>query len=113
MQKTFLIGNLGNDPELRDSNGTPVCNFSMATTERWKDRQGNKQEKTEWHKIVAWGDLAHICAQYLRKGSKVHIEGKNRTRKWTDQQGMERYVTEVHAKEMEMLGHASSDDCPF
>ncbi len=110
MQKTLLIGNLGNDPELRDANGTPVCSFSVATTERWKDQQGNRQEKTEWHKIVAWGDLANICAQYLNKGSKVYIEGKNRTRKWTDQDGVERYVTEIHAKEMEMLGNNNSND---
>ncbi|WP_232371226.1 single-stranded DNA-binding protein [Desulfogranum marinum] len=104
MQKTTLIGNLGNNPELRDANGTPVCSFSVATTERWKDQQGNKQEKTEWHKIVAWGNLADICAEYLGKGSKVYIEGKNKTRKWTDQNKVERYITEIHAKEMEMLG---------
>ena len=106
MQKTTLIGNLGNDPELRDANGTPVCSFSVATTERWKDGQGNKQEKTEWHRIVAWGNLANICEQYLGKGSKVYIEGKNKTRKWTDQNSVERYITEIHAKEMEMLGNA-------
>jgi len=104
MQKTTLIGNLGNDPEIRDANGTPVCSFSVATTERWKDQQGNKQEKTEWHRIVAWGSLAEICAQYLGKGSKVYIEGKNKTRKWTDRNNVERYITEIHAKEMEMLG---------
>lgn len=106
MQKTTLIGNLGNDPELRDANGTPVCSFSVATTERWKDGQGNKQEKTEWHRIVAWGSLANICAEYLAKGSKVYIEGKNKTRKWTDPNNVERYITEIHAKEMEMLGNA-------
>ena len=108
MQKTTLIGNLGNDPELRDANGTPVCSFSLATTERWKDGQGNKQEKTEWHRIVAWGSLANICAEYLAKGSKVYIEGKNKTRKWTDRNNVERYITEIHAKEMEMLGNADS-----
>ena len=108
MQKTLLTGNLGKDPELRDANGTPVCSFSVATTERWKNREGNKQEKTEWHKIVAWGDLANICANYLRKGTKVFIEGKNRTRKWTDQSGVERYVTEIQAKEMEILSSANN-----
>ncbi len=108
MQKTTLIGNLGNDPELRDANGTPVCSFSVATTERWKDQQGNKQEKTEWHQIVAWGNLATICDQYLSKGSKVYIEGKNKTRKWTDQNNVERYITEIHGKEMEMLGNADN-----
>ncbi len=108
MQKTILIGNLGNDPELRDVNGTPVCSFSVATSERWKDREGNKQEKTEWHKIVAWGDLANICANYLRRGTKVFIEGKNRTRKWKDQNGVERYITEIQAKEMEILSSANN-----
>ena len=130
MQKTILIGNLGNNPELRDANGTPVCTFSVATTERWKDKQGNRQEKTEWHKIVTWNGLANNCSQYLHKGSKVYVEGKNRTRKWTDQNGVERYITEIHAKEMEFLtlpnsgsgnsndGHLppqgySGDDVPF
>lgn len=106
MQKTTLIGNLGNNPMLRDANGTPVCSFSVATTERWKDGQGNRQEKTEWHRIVAWGNLANICAEYLDKGSKVYIEGKNKTRKWTDQNKVERYITEIHAKEMEILANA-------
>lgn len=104
MQKTTLIGNLGNNPELRDANGTPVCSFSVATTERWKDGQGNKQEKTEWHRIVTWGNLATICGKYLSEGSKVYIEGKNKTRKWTDKNNVERYITEIQAKEMEMLG---------
>ena len=108
MQKTILIGNLGNDPELRDANGTPVCSFSVATSERWKDREGNNQEKTEWHKIVAWGDLANICANYLSRGTKVFIEGKNRTRKWKDQNGVERYITEIQAKEMEILSSANN-----
>jgi len=109
MQKTILIGNLGNDPEHRDANGTPVCSFSVATSERCKDREGNKQEKTEWHKIVAWGDLANICANYLRRGTKVFIEGRNRTRKWKDQNGVERYITEIQAKEMEILSSANND----
>lgn len=104
MQKTILIGNLGNDPELRDAQGKPVCTFSVATTERWKDQQGNRQEKTEWHRIVAWNQLAQTCADYLQKGSRVYIEGKNKTRKWTDQNGVDRYVTEIVAREMEMLG---------
>lgn len=110
MQKTTLIGNLGNDPELRDANGTAVCSFSVATTERWKDQQGNRQENTEWHKIVAWGNLANICAQYLKKGSKVYIEGKNKTRKWVDRENVAHYITEIHAKEMEMLGNAGGSN---
>jgi len=103
MQKTILIGNLGKEPELRKVNGTPVCNFSVATTERWKDQQGERQERTEWHNIVAWGDLATICSNYLTKGSKVYIEGKNKTRKWTDKNKTDRYITEIHAKEMQLL----------
>ena len=106
MQKTTLIGNLGSNPELRDANGTPVCSFSVATTERWKDGQGNKQEKTEWHKVVAWSNLANICAEYLKNGSKVYVEGKNQTRKWTDRNTVEHYITEIHAKEIEMLGNS-------
>lgn len=108
MQKTLLIGNLGKDPELREVQGKPVCAFSMATTERWKDQQGNRQERTEWHRIVAWYELATTCARYLKKGSRIYIEGKNRTRKWTDQGGVERYVTEIVARKMEMLDTANS-----
>lgn len=104
MQKTLLIGHLGNDPELHDAQGKSVCTFSLATTERWKDQQGNRQEKTEWHRIVAWNQLAQTCANYLVKGSRVFIEGKNKTRKWTDQNGVDHYVTEIIAREMEMLG---------
>jgi single-strand DNA-binding protein len=110
MQKTLLIGNLGNDPELRDANGNPVCMFSVATTERWKDRQGNRQEKTEWHKVVAWNDLANICSNFLKKGSRIYIEGKNKTRKWMDQNGVEHSVTEIIAKEIEML--STNSDVP-
>lgn len=110
MQKTILIGNLGSDPELRDANGTPVCSFSVATIERWKNQQGNKQEKTEWHQIVAWGNLATICDKYLSKGAKVYIGGKNKTRKWIDKNNVERYITEIHVKEMEMLGGTGGGD---
>ncbi|SHO53466.1 single-stranded DNA-binding protein [Desulfopila aestuarii] len=112
MQKTQLIGNLGNDPELREAHGKPVCTFSVATTERWKDQQGDRQEKTEWHKVVAWDQLAKTCAHYLKRGARVYIEGKNRTRKWTDQNGVERYVTEIVAKEMEMLGTPGNSSTP-
>lgn len=110
MQKTILIGNLGQDPTIREVNGKPVCNFSVATTERWKDQHGKKQEKSEWHKIVAWAALATICANYLKKGSRVYIEGKNRTRKWTDQNGVEYSITEVHATEMEMQPDSAQND---
>ena len=105
MQKTLLIGNLGGNPEVRHTqDGTPVASFSVATTKRWKDSEGNKQEHTEWHRIVAWRGLAETCEKYLEKGNKVYIEGENRTRKWEDKDGITRYTTEIIAKKMEMLG---------
>ncbi|MEA3467136.1 MAG: single-stranded DNA-binding protein [Thermodesulfobacteriota bacterium] len=105
MNKAMIIGNLGNDPELRyTQNQTPVATFSVASTERWKDSDGNKQEHTEWHRIVVWKGLAEVCNEHLSKGSKVFIEGKLRTRKWEDQDGNIRYSTEIIARDLEMLG---------
>ena len=105
MNKAMVIGNLGTDPEVRyTQNETPVATFSVASTERWKDSNGNKQEHTEWHRIVAWGRLAEICGEHLHKGDKVFIEGKLRTRKWTDRDDITRYTTEINARELEMLG---------
>ena len=96
INKAILIGNLGADPELRyTQSGTPVASFRIATTERWKDKDGNQQEQTEWHNIVAWSRLAEICGEYLNKGSRVYIEGKLQTRKWQDKSGQDRYTTEV------------------
>ena len=104
INKVILIGNLGADPEIRyTQSGTPVVNFRIATTERWKDQNGQQQEQTEWHSIVAWRRLAEICAEFLSKGSKVYIEGKLQTRKWQDQNGNDRYTTEIVAKDMQML----------
>lgn len=104
INKAILIGNLGADPELRyTQSGTPVASFRIATTERWKDKEGNPQEQTEWHNIVAWTRLAEICGEYLNKGSRVYIEGKLQTRKWQDQNGNDRYTTEIVAREMKML----------
>lgn len=104
INKVILIGNLGADPEIRyTQSGAPVVNFRIATTERWKGQDGQQQEQTEWHKIVAWRRLAEICAEFLSKGSKVYIEGKLQTRKWQDQNGNDRYTTEIVAKEMQML----------
>lgn len=104
INKVILIGNLGSDPEIRyTQNGTPVASFRIATTERWKDRDGQQQEQTEWHNIVAWRRLAEICGEYLAKGSRVYIEGKLSTRKWQDRDGNDRYSTEVVANEMKML----------
>jgi len=104
INKVILIGNLGADPEMRyTQNGTPVATFSLATTERRKGQDGQVQEMTEWHRIVAWQRLAEICGEYLSKGSKVYIEGRLQTRKWKDQSGNDRYTTEIVAREMKML----------
>ncbi len=104
INKVILIGNLGADPEIRyTQSGTPVATFNMATTRRWKDREGQQQEETEWHRIVVWSRLAEICGEYLNKGSKVYIEGRLQTRKWQDQNGNDRWTTEVVAQEMKML----------
>lgn len=109
VNKVLLIGNLGADPEIRyTQNGTPVATFSLATTERRKGQDGQVQELTEWHRIVAWKRLAEICGEYLSKGSKVYIEGKLQTRKWKDQSGVDRYTTEIVAWEMKMLSPRST-----
>ncbi len=114
VNKVILIGNLGADPEIRyTQSGTPVVNFRIATTERWKGQDGQPQEQTEWHQIVAWRRLAEICSEYLSKGSKVYIEGKLQTRKWQDQNGNDRYTTEIVARDMQMLsprGASSSNE---
>ena len=104
VNKVTLIGNLGSDPEIRyTQSGDQVATFNIATTERWKGQDGQVQESTEWHKIVAWSRLAEICGEYLHKGSKVYIEGKIQTRKWQDKDGNDRYTTEIIAREMKML----------
>ena len=109
MNKAMVIGNLGNDPEIRyTQKGAAVATFSIATTERWKDADGVQQEHTEWHKIVAWKGLAEICGDHLKKGSKVYIEGKMQTRKW-EENGITRHTTEIIAKSMEMLGGKTFD----
>ena len=105
LNKATLIGNLGSDPETRYmQDGTCVCNIRIATTERFKDRSGERQDRTEWHRIVLWGKLGEIANQYLRKGSQVYIEGKIETRKWTNKEGQDVYTTEIRANEMKMLG---------
>lgn len=104
VNKVILIGNVGADPELRyTAGGTAVTNFNIATNESWTDSSGERQERTEWHRIVVWGRLAEICNQYLRKGSKVFIEGRLQTRSWETQDGQKRYTTEVVARDMQML----------
>ena len=109
VNKVILVGNLGKDPELRYTpSGTAVVTVSLATTERYKDRDGNKQTKTEWHNIVAWRQLAEICGKYLHKGKQIYIEGKIQNRSYDDRDGNKRYISEVVVNEMQMLG--SRDD---
>ena len=105
INKVILIGNLGKDPDLRYTpGGSAVVNFPIATNERWKDKNGQQQERTEWHNIVLWGRLAEIANDYLRKGSSVYIEGRLQTRSWEDRDGNKRYTTEVVGNQMQMLG---------
>ncbi len=109
INKVILVGNLGRDPEVRSTpSGQPVASFSVATTRRWKDREGNKQEQTEWHNIVCWGRQAEIAGQYLTKGRQVYIEGRLQTRSWDDKQsGEKKYRTEVICDNFQMLGSRS------
>ena len=112
INKVILIGNLGSDPEVRYmQSGGAVATLSLATSETWKDKQsGERQERTEWHRVVCFNRLGEIAGEYLRKGSKVYIEGSLRTRKWQDQQGQDKYTTEIVASEMQMLdGRGGSD----
>ena len=105
VNKAIIIGNLGRDPEVRFTpSGRAVAKFSVATTEKWTDQQGQKQEKTEWHNIVVWGKQAETCGQYLSKGRQVYVEGRLQTRNWEDQQGQKRYTTEIVANTVQFLG---------
>ena len=105
VNKVILIGRLGKDPETRYmTSGEAVTNATMATSENWKDKSGEKQEKTEWHNLVFYRRLAEIASEYLKKGSQVYIEGKLQTRKWQDKEGNDRYTTEIVADRMQMLG---------
>ena len=105
VNKVILVGNLGRDPEMRFMpNGEAVCNFSIATTDSWKDKSGQKQERTEWHNIVIYRKLAEIAGEYLKKGRPVYIEGRLQTRKWQTKEGQDRYTTEIIADQMQMLG---------
>ncbi|OAG27648.1 single-stranded DNA-binding protein [Thermodesulfatator autotrophicus] len=105
VNKVILIGRLGADPEIRyTADGQPVATFRLATSERWTDKNGQRQERTEWHRIVAFGKLAEICGEYLSKGRQVYIEGRLQTRSYEDRDGIKRYVTEIVAQNMQMLG---------
>tara|TARA_B100000963_G_scaffold351223_1_gene362522 strand:+ start:1126 stop:1554 length:429 start_codon:yes stop_codon:yes gene_type:complete len=110
VNKVILVGNLGKDPEVRHlENGTAVANFPIATSESYKDREGNRVDQTEWHNIVVWRKLAEIAESYLKKGSQIYLEGKLRTRSWEDQQGNKKYTTEVVADTFTMLGKKEND----
>jgi single-strand DNA-binding protein len=128
VNKVTLIGNLGKDPEVRyTQDGKAVASFNIATTETWKKQDGSKEELTEWHRIVAFARLGEICGEYLKKGSKIYLEGRLQTRKWEDKEGNTRYTTEIVAREMKMLSArgqqaepdyqesapAMGDDVPF
>ncbi len=105
VNKVILLGRLGKDPELRyTTNGSAVCNFPVATSESWNDKSGQKQEKTEWHRVVVWGKLAELCNQYLTKGRQAFLEGKLQTRSWDDQTGNKRYSTEIQASTVQFIG---------
>jgi single-strand DNA-binding protein len=112
INKAIIVGNLGRDPEIRYTpSGVAVANFTVATSEKWKDKNtGEMQEKTEWHRVVAWRRLAEICGEYLSKGRQVYIEGRIQTRDWEDKEGNKRYTTEIVANEMKMLGSRESGE---
>jgi single-strand DNA-binding protein len=115
VNKVILVGNLGNDPDIRyTAGGAAVANISLATAESWKDKNsGEQQERTEWHRIVFFGRLAEIVGEYLRKGSQVYVEGRLQTRKWQDKEGHDRYTTEIVANEMQMLGSKSGGSANY
>ena len=118
INKVILVGNLGNDPDIRyTASDAAVANISLATTQSWRDKEsGEQQERTEWHRIVFFGRLAEIVAEYLHKGSQIYVEGRLQTRKWQDKDGADRYTTEIVANEMQMLGSRNagfaSDEAP-
>jgi single-strand DNA-binding protein len=114
VNKVILVGNLGKDPEVRYApSGQAIANCTIATSESWKDKtSGEKQERTEWHRIVFFGRLAEIAGEYLKKGSQIYVEGRLQTRKWQDKEGHDRYTTEVVANEMQMLGSRSGSGMP-
>lgn len=116
LNKVMLIGNLGRDPEIRYTpDGSPVANFSLATTDYWTDKGGTRQERTEWHNIVAWSRLADLSKRFLTKGRQVYVEGRLRTREWTDRDGNKRRTTEIIASQMVLLGsrgEAAAEQAP-
>lgn len=115
VNKVILVGNLGRDPELKSlESGMAVCTFSLATNERWKDKSGEAQERTEWHRIVTWGKIAEACGKYLSKGRPVYVEGRLQTRSWTDpnHEDVTRYATEIVAQVVQFLGNGGGAKGP-
>lgn len=110
VNKVILVGRLGADPDVKQlSSGKSVCQLSLATSESWMDRDGQKQEKTEWHRIVVWGKMADVCGRHLSKGRQIYAEGRLQTRSWEDQQGQKRYTTEIVANTVQFLGSNNSE----
>lgn len=109
VNKVIIIGRLGQDPEVKAVGQSSVANFSVATSENWTDKQGQKQERTEWHRIVVWGKLADLCGKYLAKGRQVYLEGRLTTRSWDDKDGQKRYTTEIVANTITFLGSKGED----
>ncbi|MCY4645066.1 MAG: single-stranded DNA-binding protein [Bacteriovoracales bacterium] len=115
VNKVIILGRLGQDPEVKQTaSGLAVTNFSVATNEQWTDKQGEKQKRTEWHRVVAWGRQAELCGQYLSKGRQVYVEGRLQTRSWEDNQGQKRYTTEIKANAVQFLDRSegTSSDTP-
>lgn len=109
VNKVIILGRLGQDPEMKYTpGGMAVCNFTLATSESWADKSGQKQERTEWHRIVVWGKLAELCNQYLTKGRQAYVEGSLQTRSWDDKNGQKRYTTEINAKTIQFIGGAAT-----
>lgn len=109
VNKVIILGRLGSDPETKSvSTGSTITRFSVATSEAWNDKDGNKQEKTEWHRIVVWGKLAEICGKYLAKGRQAYVEGRLQTRSWEDQQGQKKYTTEIVASTVQFIGGSAN-----
>ena len=109
VNKVIIVGRLGNDPEVKTVGNGTMTRLSVATSENWVDKEGQKQEKTEWHRIVIWGKLADICGKHLSKGRQVYVEGRLQTRSWEDQQGQKRYSTEINANTVQFLGGQSGE----
>ena len=112
INKIIILGTLGRDPESQDFSGKAITSFSLATSETWKDKEGNKQESTEWHRCVCFGKTAEIARDYLRKGSKAYVEGSLSTRKWTDKDGRDRFTTEVRVQSLQMIDSRQKEERP-